>query len=85
MRNPKYFYLTEADSLSSISLAVLMLSTRQAVQTTGNNLTNFVKNVKIVEFFDHIWNHHDKYIEISTNMPSIGSLICEIANKMSEM
>ena len=28
------------------------------------NDTNIVKNVKIVEFHDHIWNHHEKYIEI---------------------
>ena len=53
------------------------------MQTT--NLTNLVKNVKIVEFHDHIWNHCEKYIEISTNMPVIGSLICEIAVKMSDM
>ena len=36
------------------------------------NVTNFVKNVKIVEFHDHIWNHHEKCFQISTNMPSIG-------------
>ena len=36
------------------------------------NVINVVKNVKIVEFHDHIWNHRPKYIEISTNMPSIG-------------
>ena len=45
------------------------------------NVTHFVKNVKIVEFHDQIWNHN----EICTNMPGIGSLICEIAVKMSEM
>ena len=41
-------------------------------------VTNFVKNVKIVGFHDHIWNHHEKCIQISTNMPGIGSLIREI-------
>ena len=40
-------------------------------------LTNLVKNVKIVEFRDHIWNHNEKCIQMSTNMPGIGSLICE--------
>ena len=25
-----------------------------------------------MEFHDHIWNHHKKYIQISTNMPGIG-------------
>ena len=41
-------------------------------------LTYFVKNVEIVEFHYYIWNHHEKYIEISTNMPSIGLVILEI-------
>ena len=44
------------------------------------------ENVKIVEFHDHIiWNHHKKCIWISTNMPSIGLVIHEIAIKISEM
>ena len=34
---------------------------------------NFVQNFKIVEFHDHIWNQHEKYIQKSTNMPGIGS------------
>ena len=42
------------------------------------NVTNFVKNVKIVEFLDHIWNRHKKCIQQSTTMPGIGSLISEI-------
>ena len=37
-----------------------------------------------MEFHDHIWNHHEKYIEISTNIPVIGSLIREIAIKISK-
>ena len=48
------------------------------MQTTGQNVTNFVKNVNILEYHDHIWNHHEKYIQISINMPGIGSLIREI-------
>ena len=37
------------------------------------NVPNLVKYYfKIVEFHDHIWNHHEKCIQISTNMPSIG-------------
>ena len=48
------------------------------------NLTNCVKNVKFVEFYDHVWNHHEKYIEINTNIPGIGSLIHEIAVTISE-
>ena len=45
----------------------------------SNHFTKFVKNVKILEFHDHI------RIKISTNMHRIGSLIREIAVKMSEM
>ena len=37
------------------------------------------KNVNILEFGDYIWNHSEKYIEISTNMPGIGLEICEIS------
>ena len=37
-----------------------------------------------MEFHGHIWNHHEKRIQQSTNMPGIGSLICEIDIKMSE-
>ena len=36
------------------------------------NFTNFVKNLKIVEFHDYIWNHYEKCIQISTNMDSFG-------------
>ena len=32
-----------------------------------------------------IWNHHKKCIQISTNMPGIGSLICEIDVNISEI
>ena len=35
--------------------------------------------------YDHIWSHHEKCIEISTNMIAIGSVIREIAVKMSEV
>ena len=48
------------------------------------NLTNLVKNVKILEFHDHIWNHHEKCIQQSTNMPSIGLVIPEITLEMLE-
>ena len=43
-----------------------------------------VKNVNILEFRNHIWNHHEKCIQISTNMPGIGSLIREIHIQISE-
>ena len=49
------------------------------------NETNFVKNVRIVEFHYHIWNHNEKCIQISTNMPGIGSFIREKAVEILEM
>ena len=48
------------------------------------NVTKCLKNVKIVEFHYHIWNHHEKCIQISTNMPSIGLVIPEITFGMLE-
>ena len=49
-----------------------------------NNLTNFAKNVNIVEFHYHIWNHREKSIHISTNISSIGLVIPEITCEMLE-
>ena len=37
-----------------------------------------LKNIKMLVFYDYIWNHYKKCIQISTNMPGICSLICEI-------
>ena len=39
------------------------------------------KNIKNLESGDHIWNHHEKCIQISTNMPGIGLVIREIGWK----
>ena len=41
------------------------------------------KNVKILEFSDDIWNQYEKCIQISTNMPGIGSLVREIQVKVT--
>ena len=35
-----------------------------------------------MEFGDYIWNHHEKYIQISTIMPGIGLEICEICEDL---
>ena len=35
----------------------------------------FLKNIIILEFHDHILNHHEISIQISIDMPGIGSLI----------
>ena len=37
-----------------------------------------------MESCDNIWNHHGKCIQISTNVPGIGSLICKIHVKIPE-
>ena len=55
------------------------------MQTTGPNLTKFLKNVKIIESHYHIRNHHEKCIQISTNMPSIGFVIPEITREMLDL
>ena len=39
---------------------------------------NITKYVTIVEIHYHIWNHHGKCIQISTNMPGIGAVSYEI-------
>ena len=39
----------------------------------------FRKKFKILEFGDYIWNHYEKCIVISTNMPCIGAEMCEIS------
>ena len=37
------------------------------------NVTYFVlKEITILEFGDYNWNHHEKCIQTSTNMPGIG-------------
>ena len=46
--------------------------------------TKCSKNINILEFRDYIWNHHEKCIQISTNMPSIGLVIPEIVFKFEE-
>ena len=45
----------------------------------------FHQNFIFLEFHDHIWNHHEKYIQKSTNMSGIGSLIREIDVRNSEI
>ena len=37
-----------------------------------------VKKCQNLEFGDYIWNHYEKSIQISTNMPDIDFEICEI-------
>ena len=46
---------------------------------------NIFKNVIILEIHYFNWNHHEKCIQMSTNMPSIGSVICEIGFEIKEI
>ena len=65
----------------------LTLTTGQAWASRRHvqNFTNFVKNVKIMEFHDHIWIHLVKCIQISPNMPEISSLIRKINVKIAKI
>ena len=49
------------------------------VQTISIKCLEIVKNFNILEFYNYIWNPHEKCIQISTSMPSIGLVIPEIA------
>ena len=42
------------------------------------NCPNLKKKSKIQSFYYHIWIQNKKYIQMSTNKPSIGSIVCEI-------
>ena len=42
------------------------------------NVDNILKDFNIVEFLGYIWNHHEKCFQRSTNMLSIGVVICGI-------
>ena len=64
-----------------------LISTGQArvSRRQVQNITICFKNVKIIQFGDHIWNHHEECIQTSTNMPSIGSKICEIGFEIEKI
>ena len=47
---------------------------KRQIQINAENSLNFCKIV----FHHFIWNHHEKCIHMSTNMPGIGYVICEI-------
>ena len=53
-----------------------MVNNNAAAGVSRRQTHNVTKNVNILEFLVHIWNHHEKYIRISTNMPGIGPFIC---------
>ena len=44
-----------------------------------------ISKIEIIELHYNIWYRHGKCIQISTNMPGIGSLICEIDIKIDSV
>ena len=54
-------------------------------QTTGTTFHTNFKEFQTLKCPDLIWNHREKYIQISTNMPGIGPLIREIDVTISEI
>ena len=57
----------------------LTLTTQQAGECRRHvqNFKQLQQTIRIVEFHDNFWNHHEKCIQISTNVPRIGLVICE--------
>ena len=58
---------------------LLTLSNRQAFEQmtvpSTKIVTKLLKNFIVMKLYYNIWNVHDKYIQISTNMPSIALII----------
>ena len=85
LRNGRHVQL-----FSSVFQISLLMSTVASVNTfhmadddknltkCTKNVTKCTKKVNIPEFGDYIWNHSEKCIQISTNMPGIGLGIREI-------
>ena len=62
----------------------MVILTLTALESRRQVRKNY-KNVKILKFRDYIWNHHEKCIQMSTNMPSIGLVIAEICFEIDEI
>ena len=76
-----YMYTNVAYELFHDKFNTKNSKTRQARADDMSKISQFFKkskNVNILKFGDYIWNHHEECIQISTNMPSIGSIMCEI-------
>ena len=59
-----------------------MRQTRADDRSTFRNIVKYFTNLKFGDYI--IWNHHEKYIEISTKISSIGFVICEIGFQIEE-
>ena len=68
-------------------ISITCINTFHATGVSRRQVTNFkmFKTNNNLEFHDHIWKHHEKCIQISTNMSDIGSLFREKAVQMSDL
>ena len=64
-----------------LSLTMRQASTDDRSKISQNCHTQKCQN-SILEFDDYIWNYFEEYIQISTNMPGIGVVICKISFKI---
>ena len=81
-------YLMLIFKVKSISVSTLTMGLSSAGVSRQNRSKMSQHFQKIYQHFGISWpflNHHEKCIQISTNMTGIGSLICEIDVKISEM
>ena len=63
----------------------LTFSARQAWADNRFEIPQLCHNVNILKCCDYdIWNHHGKSIQLSTSMPCIGLVICEIGLQIWE-
>ena len=66
---------TNKPSTGIVILNTLNPSAGHKLQT---KIFNFFKKVQSRNFHSHIWIHHAKCIQVSTNKPSIGLVVLEI-------
>ena len=64
--------LCVSDVVCVSPVSFLTVSMRRAWADDNQKCHKMFKNFKFLEFGDYIWNHHQKRIQISTNMPNIG-------------
>ena len=54
-------------------------ATREGKRTRSKIVTIFLNiYINIVEYLDYIWDHREKSIQICTNMPGFGLVICDL-------
>ena len=70
-------WLDEAVQLYTIQ-HINTFHTTSACRRHVKNVIKNSKNIKIIEFHHYIWDHCEKCIKISTNMPSVRSVIHKI-------